>query len=91
MILTFIFFAVLFLCSLASLLLLAKWKKLSKFIVLNIALIALYLFFVFIIVDHAYGFGFYFKILSCLVLHSLIIFIFSIYKFFTFKKNEKST
>lgn len=91
MILILSFILVFFGVSLFSLLLLFKWKYLANFTLLNISIIFIYIFSLYFFEDDTSNFRFYFKVLTYLTIHSLVIFIYSIYNFFTRKKDERKT
>ena len=78
-----------------SIYLLHPWKKVKQFIIINILLILSYV--VLIIYGEEniwgkdpYGLGMFFRLISAVVSHITLVFVFSIYKSFKLK-NEKST
>lgn len=84
MILTVILIVLLIGFSVLSLVILFKWKELSSFILVNIALCFVYMYFYLKEFD-ANSFGYLFKGLMLVTFHSLLIFIFSIC-FFLYRK-----
>ena len=90
MILTLVFIFCLFGFSSSAIFFLAKWDKLPVFILINVSILILYCLLIYLF-ESNYSFGYYFKILSSITLHSFLIFIFSIYKYILNSKNETST
>lgn len=90
MTLIFSFILILLITSILSLVLLFKWNHLATFILLNLSIIIIYVTLMYFINDK-YSFGFFFRILTYITFQSSIIFIFSIYKNFNLRKNEKQT
>ena len=74
--------------SLFSLALLIKWKNIWTFILQNFSLIFVYIFLLFLFENRQFSFGFFFKTLASITLHSFFIFIFSIYKFIKLRLYE---
>jgi hypothetical protein len=96
MILIFILFIIPIVLFTISLFLLLKWENLLKFILLNILLAIIYICIIvyadFIFWEHdEYGLASFYRCLTSILFHSFIIFLFSFYKFFKLKNDEKST
>ena len=77
--------------SIFSFALLIKWKNIWEFILQNFSIIFVYLILLFLFEGRQFSFGFFFKALAFITLHSLIIFIFSIYKFIKLRLYETKT
>ena len=81
---------ILFGCSFCSIYFLLKWDKLPVFLLANVSILILYTLIIYLRENNPISFGFYFKILSSLTLHSFLIFLFSIYIYLSNFNNEKS-
>lgn len=79
-----------------SLFLLSYWKYFYKFLLINAIIVILY----YVIIVYGknyfwgsdpYGLGMFLRLVLTVICHTIIIFIFSIYKSFQLRNNEKST